>query len=103
MPKFIQRTTNTNDSTTASVAIALNATTTVKIQDSNLNRIFFALSNNSSQDVWLKLQAASVDNDKVGIFLPKKSYWEMPTDNIYTGEISAIADIGTPNVYVLEY
>ena len=33
----------------------------------------------------------------------KKSYWEMPADNIYKGEISAIAVTGTPVVDIVEY
>jgi len=51
----------------------------------------------------LKLQAASVDNNAKGIFIGRDSYWEMPADNIYTGEISAIAVSGTPSVNVTSY
>jgi len=84
MTLFRERTTNTNDTASIPNAITLNATTSIKLSDACSDcRIFFAISNNSSQDIWLKLQAASVDNDKKGIFIPKKSYWEMPTDNVY--------------------
>lgn len=103
MAKTIGRNTNINDTVTLSSAIALNATTSTKIADVLEDRINFTVSNNSSQDVWLKLQAASVDNDKKGIFLFKRTIYEMPADNIYVGEISAIAENGTPNVYVSEF
>lgn len=106
MALFRQRNTNTNTLATLSDAISLNSSTSTKIVDScdgNGCRIFFGLTNNSNSDIWLKLQAATTDNDKKGIFVPKKSYWEMPPDNIYSGEISAIADFGTPDVYYTQY
>ncbi len=30
-------------------------------------------------------------------------FYEMPTDNIYTGEVSAIADSGNTTIYITEY
>ncbi len=102
----IESTRNTNEAATVSTGIALNATTSTVIAAANPNRIFFSANNNDSvQAAWLKLQAASADDDKKGIFLPKKGGlpWDMPTDNIYTGEISAVADAGTPVVYFTEY
>jgi len=103
MAKTIGRNTNTTDVATLSSAIALNSTTSVKVADALPDRINFTISNPENKDVWLKFQAASVDNDKKGIFVPKNAFYEMPTDNIYTGEISAIAVSGTPSVYVTEY
>jgi len=102
MAKTIGRNLNVTDTATLSNAIGLNSTTSTKIADALSNRIVFILSNPSTKNIWVKLQAASVDNDKKGIFIPRNGYWEMPTDNIYTGEISAIADNGAPNVYVTE-
>jgi len=99
-----QRRINTNDNCNGiPTGISLNASTSTKIADSNANRIFFAVSNPSNKDIWLKLQIATVDNDKKGIFMPANSYWEMPTDNVYIGEISAIANSGTPDIYTTEY
>lgn len=108
MVKTIGRNTNVNDTAIISDAIALNETTSVKIADVNPNRIFFYVTNNGSSDaVWVKLQAAAVDNDKKGIWVEKKevaeSFWQMPVDNIYTGEISAISNSSDPDVYVTEY
>ncbi len=99
---------NTNDAAILSDAIAMNATTSVKIADVNANRMFFRVCNEGATEaIWVKLQAASVDNAKKGIVLAKKAlapnHWEMPANNIYTGEISAIADANTPNIYVTEY
>jgi len=104
MAKKIGRNINTNDTGTISSAITLNATTSTTIQAANSSRIFFRIDNSSTKDVWLKLQAASVDNDKKGIFLKRLGdFWEMPPDNIYTGEISAIAVNDVPEVFATEY
>lgn len=93
---------NWNNTAILSGAIALNDTTSVKIQDSNSLRIMLIISNPSNKDVWIKFQAASVDNDKKGIHIPARGYFEMP-GNIYRGEVSAIAENGTPSVYTTEY
>lgn len=98
-----QRRINRNSVATLSTAIALNITTSTKLIDSNSNRIFFCVTNTGNTDAWLKLQAASIDNDKKGIPLPARSYWQMPSDNIYTGEISAIAIVDSPDIYYTEY
>lgn len=105
MTKTVGRNTNVNDTAILSDAIALNASTSVTLSAGGtvLPRVFFAVSNNTNKEVWIKLQAASVDDDKKGIFLPRNSYWEMIADSLYTGEISAIANSGTPDVYVTEY
>lgn len=107
MAKTIGRNINFNDTATLSSAIALNSTTSTKIGDSvvlpSQLRIFFSVSNNSNKDIWIKMQADSVDNDKKGIFVPRNGYWEIPMDNVYHGEISAIADSGSPSIYITEY
>jgi len=102
MTKKIERNRDTNTASTVA-DIALNASTSTTIIAANADRIFFSLSNSTSNDVWLKLQSASVDNTKNGIFIPKNSYWEMSTGTIYTGEISAIAEVDSPTINALEY
>lgn len=105
----IQRQINSNLISEISDAITLNDSTSTKIADVRIkstgrpDRIFFAVSNPSNKEVWLKLQPTATDDDKKGIHMPPQSYWEMPTDNIYKGEISAIAKSGSPDVYVTEY
>ena len=99
---------NTNDVATVSAGITLNSVTSTVISAANPNRLALEVNNNfSTQAAWVKLQAATTDNDKKGIFLNKKnsgeSSYSMIPDNVYTGEVSAIADSGTPTVYVTEY
>ena len=99
---------NRNSSTEADIpdGITLNSSTptTVAAKPEKTDpRIFFAISNTSDNDMWLLLRAASIGNDKKGIFVPRNSYWEMPVDNIYDGEISAIAVTGTPQVFITQY
>ncbi len=99
------RNSNTNDEAVLSAPIALNATTSVKIQDVNERRIFWSVTNESnSKRVRIKFQLTSEDdeNDR-GIPLEPKGYYEMTSDNYYTGEISAITENGTANVTTTEY
>ncbi len=108
MAKVIDRNVNANDTAEISAGITLNISTSVKIADANEDRIYFSAECNAeTASAWLKLQAATVDDDKKGLFLTKVSLgrfcWKMPSDNIYTGEISAIAQIGNPKIFVTEY
>ena len=85
-------------------AITLNETTSTILSLADSDRIYVHVCNNDSQkEVWIKLQAASVDNDKKGFFLATKGNADghfVLDSAIYRGEISAIADSGTPNVNV---
>ncbi len=110
MPLRIGRNRNSNDSADVNSGVTLNSSTSVVIAAANPDRISFIVDNNSAQkESWIKLQPAATDDDKKGIFLARRSNasgntsWSMDTDNIYTGEISAIADSGSPIVYVTEY
>lgn len=95
---------NESDSADVADAVALNTTTAVKVLDANPRRLFCAITNGSDVDVWIRLYAQATDNDKKGFILAAGMTWEMPTDAIYTGEISAIAASGTgKNVYSTEY
>lgn len=108
MTKRIGRNINHTDEADVKDEIEANATTSVKIADANHERIFFHVNNNSStKEVWIKLQPANLDDDKKGILLEKKQFpdghWEMPSDNIYTGEICVISESGNAMIYVTEY
>ncbi len=103
MAKTIRRNRNEDDTADISSAITLNASTSTTIIAINTSRIYFRFDNPSNKNVWLKLQAASVDDDKKGIFVDKGGHWEMPVDNIYNGEISGIADVDAPDVFHTEY
>ena len=103
MANTFRRNRNENDTATLSAAITLNNSTSTTITSSNTARIYFIFNNPSNKNVWLKLQAASIDDDKKGIFVAKGDFWIMPADNIYIGEISSIADVDSPDVHYTEY
>ena len=52
--------------------------------------------------VFIKFQAAAVDNDKKGIYLGKEATIVLDVEDMYFGEVSAIAISGTAKVYVTE-
>lgn len=93
---------NINDEATTTV-VSLNATTSTTLKTAGSQFIVFTVSNPSSKQVWLKFQAASVDDLKEGIPVFARTVYEMPLANKYTGEISAIADSGTPDVHITQY
>lgn len=105
----VERTRNRHDTATVSSAISAGSTSIV-LAIANEDRLFFRVNikNGNGNGVWIKLQAASVDDDKKGIFLLASEdggelSWTMPPDNIYTGEICAIRQSNTTDVYVTEY
>lgn len=107
-PLPVKRIPHKSDTAFLSNAIAIGGNSSVKIADANANRKFFSVcTDGDNQAVWIKLQPASTDDVKKGIWIEAKigaiNYWEMLTDNIYTGEISAISNGGNVNVYVTEY
>lgn len=90
MTPKIGRTRNTNDTGGDKATVTLNSTTAVKILDSNDDRIVVRIFNFSNHFIFIKEQAASVDNLKVGEPIPPWGTYELGRDNIYTGEISGI-------------
>ena len=114
MTLSVGRNQNTNDEAVTLTAEANNLTSTTLIT-ANPNRIVLDISMDagvSDINVYIKLQAASVDNVKAGIILSRRTIgndkfdifrWAMQPDNIYTGEISIISDIGTVDIHVTEY
>ena len=102
--KKIGRNRNTNDTAEISDGIPINQNTSTVIAPANPERSFIHINNDGeNKESWIKLQAASIDNDMKGIFLKGRSDWQMPMDNIYTGEISAIGAVGTSTLYITEY
>ncbi len=64
MAKVIDRNVNANDTAEISAGITLNISTSVKIADANEDRIYFSAECNAeTASAWLKLQAATVDNN----------------------------------------
>ncbi len=108
MVQKIGRNKNTNDEATVLAEVELNSSTDTVLLPANPNRIALHVNNNSStRGVWIKLQPAGQDNDKKGIYLAERNRnpvpYNMTPDNIYTGEVCAIADSGSPSVYITEY
>jgi len=104
MAKNIGRNSNVNDTAVLSSGITLNATTSTTILAADITRIKVIVHNDGNNDVWIKFQAASVDNDKKGFIITRRTTRDiMDGNDIYTGEISAIAVTDSPTVYVTDY
>ena len=100
----IGRNINSNDVASMSDAILVSPIVSTLIAPSDETRIFFCVNNNDAiRGMWLKLQASAIDDDAKGIWIPKGSAWMMPSDTIYTGEICALADTVTIQVYYTQY
>jgi len=83
--------------------ISLSTNSAIMISSFNSNRSYFSVFNDTTGiGVWVILSPSSGVADKKGIFISGKKSWEMPTDNIYIGEIWAIADADNPNLYITE-
>jgi len=107
MAKTIGTNLNFTDISQDDSGVLLNSNTATKIVDAIAlpDQLFtnLTISNPSSQDVWIKFQAATVDNDKKGKILFKRSTYERPPLDVYHGEISAIAVNGSPTIFVSQY
>lgn len=98
---------NFNDDATVIDAQQLNKDNAIKILDANSKRFAVRINNNDENfGVWIRLMPATEDNtEKKGDFLVKKGGTPFVMDgvSIYRGEISAIAEGDSPDVYVTEY
>lgn len=99
---------NKNTEAVLSAEISVGSGTSVTILAAQVTgdaeRIEVIITNNDNKDCWIKYQAASVDNDKKGFLVAKKSVVTiMDGQDIYTGEISAIADSGTTKIFVTSF
>lgn len=113
MTVMIGRNVNRNDE--ATVTTYTLSTTATTISAANGQRIYFSvcLAEGSTDDnVAIRLYPAATDNTFKGEILVRRTAqndalyrpsWTMMSDNIYTGEISAVCESGTVNVYVTEY
>jgi hypothetical protein len=84
MTRATGRNQNTNTEATLSQPFSVGSAASVKIADINTERLFIHINTGPNNNgCWIKLQGAP--------------------DNIYTGEISAIAESGNVDIYVTEY
>jgi hypothetical protein len=93
----------------------LDSVTPVVIGNINEKRIYFSVclaAGITDENVAIRLYPAGTDSIAQGEILTRRNSsndanfrpsWAMSTDNIYTGEISAITSSGTATVHVTEY
>jgi len=79
----------------------LNDSTSTKILDACDGRLRYTVSL-ATGTVYLKEQATATDNDKKGIVLVGPTVFKIDHENVHGGELCAIADSGTPTVFVTE-
>lgn len=78
--------------------VSVNSSTATTLVAEDEKRTYLEISNPHNQSVWIKLQAASVDDNKSGIFIPSKGRWVMGDSDKYTGEVSAIMNSGASKI-----
>lgn len=81
----------------------LNSTSFVKILDANPDRLYLNVSVAGKDDIYINFRAVADALDDTGIWVSGFTGWETRTENIYTGEVCAIAVASTPSVAFLEY
>lgn len=106
MAKNIGGNINVTDEADVLGAISVDSTTSATLLSAQVNpevaRVKVVVHNDGNQALWVKLQAAFIDNDKKGIRVPAgEGAVIIEGSDIYTGEISGIMDSGgARNVFV---
>ena len=110
----IGRNINTNDVATVT-RVPINSVTATTIAPANPDRIHLSVCiayNTFDVDVAVRAYPAATDNNLDGEMLTRHTLgnanlfrpsWSMPTDNPYTGELSAISQNGPVDVIVTEW
>lgn len=113
MTAQVGRNRNTNDTTTVTT-YTINSATATTISAANEKRTHFRVDlspGTNDRNVAVREYPASTDNVFHGNVLTRRtgsndalfnSFFEMPEASIYTGEVSAITDGGTTDIYVSE-
>ena len=114
MALLIGRNRNTNDEASVST-ILVDSVTPVVISPANERRIHLRVDiapGTTDRVVFIRAYPAVQDAIKQGELIVRRIsgnddldqlHWLMLNDNIYTGEVSAICDTGTTEVYVTEW
>ena len=107
MAKNIGKNTNTTDLSTMPSPISIGSSVSVMLLPAQAPTdqawIEVNVTPTGTKALWIKLQAASVDNDKKGIRVAAGETKTVVKDGSYTGEICAIYDSGPAKDVVLEY
>ena len=100
---LLRRNFNVKSSATLSSGITV-STVSVIAKVANTDRRYLSISV-TGNDIFIKHQSASVDNDEKGEMLGNGDTWRMPVEAIYDGEVSCIKDGVGPNatIFVTEY
>lgn len=104
MTRLIGRNVNQDDDAIVSDPITIGNTAQTVLAP-NPERLYVAISARQ-RDVFVRFMPASEEpNNSKGILVPRNNTYELPTDNIYTGEISVITVQGvqTAKIYVTEF
>lgn len=100
--------------TSVTTTVTVNSLTATVLAPANPDRLWVRISLDSgtlNQEVFVREYPAATDNNKAGELLIReissnhslfKPCYYTFADNVYTGEISGIADAGTFNVHVTE-
>lgn len=81
-----------NKASTSTVTSVAGATSSTSVLASNASRIFAAIYNNTTKNMYVLLGAGTASPTNCTTVLMKGVYWEVPVD--YTGAIAAIWDAG---------
>lgn len=88
--KTIGRNTNQSDFAEVTDVVEVTVNTAVSVAPIDKDRIYFSISI-TSKDAYIRFMPATTQpSERKGIYLKKDQIYEMPTDNIYTGEVSII-------------
>ena len=100
MTQRVGKSTNFNDSPIINAGVTINASTSTALLTLTQQDSLLILTNDGNQDAWVKMQAASVDNNKRGFLLYKGTTTELVLDFVRTNvEVSAIARNGNTDIY----
>lgn len=90
MAKTIGRNANKTDTATVSDFVKITVNTAVTASSADETRVYWAITLTDKDGFIRFIPAATDPSERKGIFLKKDQTYEMPVDNIYTGEISVI-------------
>lgn len=99
------RNSNTNDTASVADEVEITVNTAVTALVANTRRIYVAITI-KDKDAWIRLMPAATDaTTRKGIYLKKDQTYELPTDNVYIGEVSIINKKNNekPTFYITEF
>lgn len=103
MGKTVGTPLNTNDEANVGT-VSVGSGTAATLLNANSMRTKVVISNPHNQALWVRYYAATVDNNKQGIYVAPEKNWEMQPEDKYLGEISVIMNNGgTKSIHYTEY